>query len=276
MEKTNFNKSVLKAISVIKSFTPIDFELSAADIARKVGIPLTTAHRTLATLTGSGLLEQSKKKGKYKIGLALYAIGNLYLTTTDIFKATKPVSEIISGLTSETVSLGIRDKGNVILVMREESEHALRLTRHIGSPLPAYASSMGKALLSELTEAEIDSLYPEEKLLPLTQKTIPTKKQLKLELEQIRKTGIAFNREESYEGVEAIASIIRNASGRAVAAIGIPVPILRLDKTKRERLVTLVSMGARLASHRLGYQDASNPVLGIQEIRSWWEQNKVD
>jgi IclR family KDG regulon transcriptional repressor len=271
----NLNKSLLKAISVIKSFTPNELELGIVDIARKVEIPLTTAHRTLATLTRGGLLEQNARTGKYRIGPGLYMQGSLYLSTTDIFKAAEPVIKALSDLTGEAVAIAILYRGNVVLVMKEESKYDFRVATHIGSILVAYASAMGKALLSELTEGEINSIIPEERLQPRTKNTIATKTELKLALEQIRKTGIAFDMEGNFEGVVGIASVIRDASGKAVAAMSIPVPPFRTDVATRERIATLVRLGTSLISYRLGYQDTVNPVRDIQEIRFWWEQSRL-
>lgn len=276
MKAKNSIKSLLKAVSVLKSFTPDELELGGAEISRKVGIPKTTAHRMLTSLSEGGLLEQNGKTGKFRIGPALYTLGSLYLSTTDILIAAKPVIETVNDLTKETVNISILDRNNITLIMKEESKHAFRLATHIGSIIHAYASAMGKALLSELTEAEIDSLYPEEKLPPLTNKTISTKTELKRELEQIRKTGIAFDREGSYEGVEAIGSVTRNANGKAAAAMSIAVPVFRMNEANRKRLTTLVRLGVSLISYRLGYQDTQYPVRDIKEIYSWWKQNKLD
>jgi len=272
----NSIKSLLKAVSVLKSFTPDELELGTAEISRKLGIPKTTAHRMLTSLSEGGLLEQNGKTGKFRIGLSLYTLGSLYLKTTDICIAAKPVIETVNDLTKETVNISILDRNNITLIMKEESKHAFRLATHIGSIIHAYASAMGKALLSELTEAEIDSLYPEEKLPPLTNKTISTKTELKRELEQIRKTGIAFDREGSYEGVTAIGSVTRNANGKAAAAMSIAVPVFRMNEANRKRLTTLVRLGVSLISYRLGYQDTQYPVRDIKEIYSWWKQNKLD
>lgn len=124
-----------------------------------------------------------------------------------------------------------------------------------------------------MTEAEIDSLYPEERLQPLTDKTITSKTELKLELINIRKTGVSYSWEASYEGVGAIASVIRDKTGKAVAAMSIGVPIFRKNQAYVERLAKLVKMGCGLVSHRLGFVDQSNPVTAIQEIRTWWRNN---
>ena len=276
MPSESFPRSILRVVSVLKSFTPDGPELTASDISRKVGMPKTTTHRMLATLADAGLLDRNAEKGKYTIGPALYELGILYLSTTDILKAAEPVIKTLNDLTRESVNMGIFDKGHVIVVMKEEAKHAFRYALHVGSVLPAYASAMGKSFLSELTEAEIDSLYPEEQLRPIAPKTIATRTELKRDLKQIRKTGVAFNRAGAHVGVEGIGSAIRDASGRVVAAVSISVAIFNINQAIRERLATLVKLGCNLVSYRLGYKDPANPVRDIAQICSWWEQNQKD
>jgi DNA-binding IclR family transcriptional regulator len=115
-------------------------------------------------------------------------------------------------------------------------------------------------------------MYPEEKLIKVTEKTISTKTELKLELENIRKAGISIDREGGIYGVEGIAHAIRDASGKAIMAISISLPVHRIDEAKRQRLVKLVKMGAALISYQLGFNDEANPVRDIQEIYQWWKQ----
>jgi len=263
-------------MSVIKIFAPDEPELSTIDIARKVGIPKPTAYRLLTTLVYGGLLEYYPATGKYTIGPQLYFQGSLYSSISNVHKAAEQVIRTLNVLTNEAVSIGIRQGAYITIVMREKSRHALRFSGvHIGSTFPAYVTSHGKALLSELTEAEIDNLFPEERLRQFTPKTIKTKAELKRELEKTRKTGIGFMTEERDLGVEAVAAIIRDATGNSVAAISIGVPIARINRTRREQLATLVRMGASLTSYRLGYRDVVTPVCDIKEIQSWWDQNSL-
>jgi len=272
MKAENFSRSILRVISILESFTPNELELSATDISRKVGIPKTTTYRMLAALTGGGLLDQYPETGKYRIGPELYILGSLYLSTTDVLRAAEPVVRTLNDLTGETVNVGILDKRHITVVMKEESRHAFRFSSHVGTTLPAHGSGMGKALLSELTDPELDNLYPEERLLLITAKTIPTRTELKLDLKEIRKTGIAFNREGVHEGVEGIGCVIRDASGKAIAAMSISVPVFRMNEAIRKRLATLARLGASLINYRLGYRDPTNPVHDVEQIRSWWEQ----
>jgi len=267
----NSSKSLNKAISVLKSFSPQVLELGPAEVARKVGISRATAHRILTTLAANGLLDQDKQTRKYTIGPSLYFLGNLYSNTRDTLKVTEPVIKELNELTGEGLNVSVFDKGFITVIMRALAKSDYRYDRPIGTISPAYSSSMGKAFLSELTKAEFDDLYPGEKLKPITKKTITSKAELKASLEDIRKTGIAFSREEGTDGINGIASVIRDSSGKARAAISFQLPTFKADENTRKLFATLVKMGASLISYRMGYMDS--PVHDIKEIHTWWEKD---
>jgi len=267
-----YTRSVARVGAVLKCFTPDTWELGVSQISRRASIPKATTHRILLTLTKDGLLERNTRTGNYRVGHELYILGNRYLSTNDIVSAAEPVTKMLNDLTSETVHVGIFDRGNVLIIMKEESKHAFRVTQHIGTIVPAYTSAMGKTLLSELTDKEIDNLIPEERLKPVTSKTIATKTELKRELEQIRNSGVSLDKEGTIEMIIGTGALIRDDTGKAVAAIGAPFPIFRLNQDGIERVLNLVKMGASLISYRLGYQDASNPTRSIEEIRAYWQR----
>jgi IclR family KDG regulon transcriptional repressor len=276
MKKEISSRSTFRVVSVLNCFTPEKLELSAYEISRMTRIPMTTTYRILADLAKGRLLERDPNSGKYKIGVDLYFLGSLYLNTQDYLKIAGPVIKTLNDLTGEAVFVGVFEKGNVVHVLKEESKHAFRFADTIGTIVPAYAIAMGKAFLCELDEAEIDSLYTDENLKPLTEKTIKTKTELKLELEQVKKTGVAFNREESYEGVWAIAALLRQADGKPIAALSFGVPVFRINQDTVDCLATLVKMGASLISFRLGYLDTSNTIRDLEDIRTWWNKQSAD
>lgn len=266
----NYMKSLRKALFVLKCFNPERLEVNSAEIARTIGVHHTTAYRIITTLTEEQFLERNERTGKYRIGPELYLLGSLYLYTTDILTASEPVIKTINELTDEAVSVSIFDNGNVILIMKEESRSTFRYSDRIGSIIPAYASAMGKAFLSEMSEEEIDRLFPDEKFRPVTKYTISTKTELKRELETIRQTGVAFDFEGAHDSVLGIGSLIRNEKGKPVAGLAIPTAIFKASDTYRDILGTLAKIGSSLISYRLGYKDETTPVRNLQEIRSWW------
>jgi len=268
--------SIAKAIRIMKCFTPDQMQLGTTEIARKIGLSKATTHRILNVLDENGVLQKSPVSKKYRIGPELYFLGSLYLITDDILEVAAPVIKKLNDLTNEVVNVAIFEKGYAVIVMREESKHELRWSRHVGSVLPTNSSSMGKALLSELTEAEIDSLYPVEELPQITTKTIRSKTELKKELEQIRQDGISVDNEGTVEGIIGIGTLIRDASGKAVAAISIAAPTVRVNDTKRAIYTSLVKQGASLISYSLGYRNQEKPVKNLREVEYWWEQNKLN
>jgi len=268
--RSSGNRSIFRAVSILKSFTPSYLELSGAEISRKVNLHRATTHRMLTALTEYGMLRRIGKTGKYTVGPLLYQMGTLYLDTIDVYKAAKPIMEILRDLTREDIVMGMLERGNMVLIMKEESNLDFRIGRHVGESIPAYASSMGKALLSELTDAEVDNLYPGEKLQPVTEKTITTKSELKKLLHEVAETSIAFDQESGRIGVEGVASLVRDATGKAIASLCVSMPIFRANPARRQQLAKLVKMSAALVSSHLGYQDSDKPIPNIREIQSWW------
>ncbi len=266
-------RSLVKAVSILECFSYDQPELSISDIVRKVKIPRATAYRMLSTLVKTGLLSRRNTTAKYRIGPKLYTMGSLYLATTDILTAAEPVTLLLNELTRESVKLSVFDRGNVVVIKKEEARHHLRYHHAVGTILPAYASAMGKAFLAEVSEAELDTFYPNEALKPLTIKTIGTKTELKRELQEIRKTRVSFDMEGNALGVVGVASVIRDSSGKAVAAISIGVQCHLTDEKRTQRLAELVRMGARLISYHLGYQDREAASLSIEAIRAWWDKS---
>ena len=224
---TNNVKSLSKAIAIIKCFTPDRLQISAADIAKSVGISRPTAYRLIATLVDGGFIQKKAGTEKYMIGADLYAQGSLYLESTDTLKEARPVMEALNKMTGEAINLGILDKSNIIFIMKEETRGAFRFFRHVGSVLPAHASAMGLALLSELSDSKIDELYLTERLESITKKTITTKAELKRILEQVRQRGASIDIEGNVKRAVGIASVIHGVDNKALAAMSITIPLIQ-------------------------------------------------
>ena len=264
--------SVVRIASILNCYSPRQLQFSAPEISKKLGLSRTTTYRILMTMAKVGLLEVVDNR--YRVGPALYAAGVLYLNGMDAIKASEPVMKELNDLMKEDVLLGILNGGNIVMIAKEECKYDIRLGQHIGAIWAAYGSAMGLALLSELTDKEIDELYP-EKLPAMTPYTIPTRSELKAKLLPIRQTGVVFESQGGWQGTEGIGAVIRNASGKPIAATSIGVPIYRMNQTKREQCAALIRMGASLISYRLGYQDSRGvQIRDLEEIRDYWRNRK--
>ncbi len=235
-------------------------------------MPKSTVHRFLHALKDERVLVRNNGTGKYSIGPMMYAIGSLFLNSTNIYRIAEPVLKGLNDIASEAISLAILERGRVMTIMRQESKQELRYIIPVGATVPAYASAMGKALLSELPESEIDNLYPEN-LARVTIKTIKTRRALKKELAEIKESSISFDHEGRTEGILGIASPVRDATGKVVAAMSVSIPLFRKKPGQEKQLASLIKYGAKLVSYNLGYQNNQN-VLSLQGIQDWWDKTR--
>jgi len=275
MAVQRYFKSLDKAIAVLKCFTSETPELKTSEVVKKIGIHRVTAHRLLGTLSNANLLHKDTNRGVYTIGPELYVLGSIYIENNDIYKSASQVVKKINELTGEVTAVNVLDgRGDIMLLMREERQIGFRWGSHVSSLYPAYATAGGKALLSELNEEDIDSLYPEERLKQLAANTISTKTQLKRELINIRTIGLGFTNEEYLDGIESVGSVIRDATEKAIASLVISIPIIGESKIKKMQLDKLVKLGANLISYRLGNIRMEPVVKNIDGMIDLWKQHE--
>jgi DNA-binding IclR family transcriptional regulator len=123
-----------------------------------------------------------------------------------------------------------------------------------GRRLPAYCSGVGKVLLASRPSDEIRELFRQQSLVPFTPNTITNLDRLQEELEQVRRQGYAYDREEATIGLCCAAAPIRDADGTTIAAMSLSVPAYRFYP-QQQRLTTGIVQAARRVSSRLGYYE---------------------
>jgi IclR family acetate operon transcriptional repressor len=244
--------SVANAARVLKAFTPSDREWGVTDLARRLGIAKSTAHRLLATLTDEGLLEQDPATGRYRLGLAIFDLAAA-AQSVDLHEAVlSPMTEL-RNRTGETVQVAVLDGREVVYVERLDSPNTLRLFLEVGRRNSAHSTGCGKALLAFLPPDQLERTLRSWKLTAKTPHTITDGDALRKNLAEARRRGYAVNRRESEAGVISVAAPIREVSGRSVAAISVAGPAERLEPQEL-RVAQATVEAAALISRRLGYR----------------------
>jgi DNA-binding IclR family transcriptional regulator len=137
----------------------------------------------------------------------------------------RPVPEQLHGTLGETVDLAVLDGASVRFVDQLAATHRLRAVSAVGASFPLYRTANGKALLAALPDERALALLP-PRLPRLTPATITSRAVLRSELQEIRRRGVAFGRQEHTEGICAVGAAVRDSSG-PVAAVSVPVPATR-------------------------------------------------
>jgi len=268
-------RSLNRGLSILKLFTVEYPQLSAPEIVSRVSMHKTTAYRMLAELVEQGFLARNEMTGKYSIGPVTYLLGSLYQQSDSLQVAAAPVVTLLSELTGEACSLAILSEDVVVHVLLGESRHEVGWDRYIGMTLPAHTCALGKSLLSALTEAEIDSLYPDETLRSRTPYTTPTRSALKRELTEIRTSGVAIDDEGCVPGIAGRGSPVVDHRGRTVAALSISVPVFRFPTPIRPLYASATKLGAQLISYRLGFRSPEMTITSLEQLQSWWLMAKA-
>ena len=148
-------KSLEKALDIIEIVSNEQQDASLSEIARQTGLPKSTVHRLIATLTGRGYLEKTEA-GSYKIGLKLFEAVSCYINNLELQTEARPyIAELTShlGLTSY---LGVLDGDEVVYIEKLDAVSSVKMYYQIGSRMHAYCSSLGKCLLANYSKAQLD------------------------------------------------------------------------------------------------------------------------
>ncbi|HWP24754.1 MAG TPA: IclR family transcriptional regulator [Xanthobacteraceae bacterium] len=245
--------SVSAALRLLKAFSESEVEIGISDLARRLGVAKSTAHRLAATLLSEGMLEQNPDTGKYRLGIALFRLGALVRQRMDVSIEARPLLRELREKANETVHLAVLDGAEIMYIYNLESTQAIRMRSDIGVRKPAYCTAEGQVILAfqppEVVERVIRAGLP-----PRTPQTITEPAALRQTLELIRQRGCAIEDEESEVGMRCVAAPVRNDSGEVIAAIGLGGPVSRLSKRALAGFVPHVIGTAAAISARLGFR----------------------
>jgi DNA-binding IclR family transcriptional regulator len=205
--------------AILASFDGSDRSLALSEISHRVGLPKSTVHRLANQLCAVGWLERNS--GGYRVGLRLLEVGSVALQRTGLREAAFKHLHALALRTGLAVHLAILDAGEVVYLDRVTTTRVSAPTR-VGGRAPAYCTALGKAMLAfEPLATQAAAL---RQLPRRTEFTIMEPRAMQSALDSARRTGVAYDREESYRGVGCVAAPIRSG-GRVIGAVSVTGPI---------------------------------------------------
>jgi DNA-binding IclR family transcriptional regulator len=209
--------------AIMDAFDHSEPVLSLVELSRRVGLPKSTTHRLAEQLRTLGWLDRDHRG--YRVGMRLFELGGLAADTNQLLDSASPHLHALAGKAGLAVQLGVLDHGEVLYLERVVVGRYRVPTRQ-GGRMPAYCTGLGKAMLAFDDAAAAEVLRAD--LPARTKTTLSSPDRLRTELDRIRTRGVAFDLQESYEGLGCVAAPIRN-SGRAIGAVSVTGPIDQLD-----------------------------------------------
>jgi DNA-binding IclR family transcriptional regulator len=241
-------QSVSIALDVIEALSKAP-ELSLSELARRVKVAKSTAHRTCAVLAARGLLDRTAA-GRYRLGLRFVEYGHLAARRSAVLDRALPLLVELRNVLGETVQIGVPAGADVVYVERVEGLRALRYSVENSRRAPLHRSSAGKALAAyrpEMLAARLAAGLP-----PSTGYTIVVPDLLREEMARIRDRGFARSVDETEIGMSSIAVPVRSGpGGEVVAAISLVGPTSRITGDHEQRIVATLMAGAQRLSEAI-------------------------
>ncbi len=193
--------------------------MGVSELADRLKMSRPTVHGLLQTLQDHGFVEQDRDSDKYQLGPGLVQLGNSYLDLSELRGRSIVHSERLAERTRSAVRVGVMHGRTVIIVHHVFSPDKTFQVLEVGAELPLHASALGKAMLAYAPPGFVSDLTAEP-LDKLTSRTLGIRG-LREQLTQVRKRGVARERDEAVLGESSVASPIFDHSAQAVGAIGV-------------------------------------------------------
>ncbi|WP_319405734.1 IclR family transcriptional regulator [uncultured Desulfosarcina sp.] len=245
--------SLEKGIKILE-FLSEQGPLTVSEVGVLLSIHRSASHRFLATLRDLGYVEKNDDN-RYQLTTRILRMGERVVRRFEIKKDARKYMQILSKVFNETVNLGCLDDGEVLHLDKIDSPEILRIDSTLWSKAPAYCTGLGKAILSHLTEPELNDYLSRTKLIPHGPKTILLKKKLREELQKTFTRGYAIDDEELALGLRCVGAPVFDHTGRVKYALSISCPIMRLPLEKIEKVQLKLTEVCRQLSANLGYHN---------------------
>lgn len=236
----NLHNPTHRVVRIINLISQRD-DLTLTEISKILNISKSTLQPILKTLIELDFLTFNSDQRTYKIGIGIFKSAQAYFGPNDSFEIIKKSMRNIVKECNEICQMGIYDRfrpGNIFYIAKEEPIQSISLISNIGSSLPAYATALGKCILSGFSNTLVKEIYSNG-LKPLTNNTVKDIETLIEDLEFVRKNGYAYEQEESAKDVECIAVPLRQ-NNEVIASISVSIPKYRSSTEKVKKIKNIL------------------------------------
>jgi DNA-binding IclR family transcriptional regulator len=227
-------------MQILGKFGTIRKSWGVMDLSRETGLHKSVVTRILATMAREGFVVQDPESRAYSAGPKAFAVGSSYEPQEVLGQVARPVMRRVTEQCGHATSLGVPAGDRFIYLLVIESTLPVRVAARVGEERDYHANSIRKILLAGMSDAEIRERVAARPLRAHTEHTVVGLDQLMVEIAEIRRTGMATNREEAVLGVGARAVPILDGAGHWTAGLSIVYPIHLVEDREVSELEHLV------------------------------------
>lgn len=226
-------------------------EAPLGDLAHELGLHKSTVSRQLALLEERGLVVRTPLL-RFRLGYRVLQWASRVRRDSFLTSMALPGMLHLRDLTGETIGLHVRTDDGRVCVEQVESRHDLRRTLEIGRPYPLLPGAVGKAIAAFLPEEQWPKLIERAAATNASGEPIH-RRQLRRDLDEVRRHAYAWSRQELVRGGAGIAFPLFDATGQPVGALNISAPVERFPSIPNPAWVKAGRNVAQEISEQLGW-----------------------
>jgi IclR family transcriptional regulator, pca regulon regulatory protein len=215
----DYVRSLERGLSVIRTLGRPGPGMTLAEAARELHLTRASARRTLVTLERMGYLRSDDRR--YTLTPKVVELGHGYRSGLALPDIARPHLQELMHETDEFCSVSVLDGDETLCVARVAPARIMNVAMAVGTRLRAYATCVGRVLLAELSAEDLDGYLARVELQALTPVTLVSPAELQRELDRVRRQRFALVDQELERGLRSVATPIRDAAGRVVAAANV-------------------------------------------------------
>jgi DNA-binding IclR family transcriptional regulator len=245
--------AVERAVIILQLLAQEPNGLTISQITQRLTVPKSTVFTILTTLKQYRLVERVEETGQFRLGMELFTLGSTVVERLNVRSAAYPTLKRLAQSTGMAVHLGIMDQGEVVYIEKIEDQGPIKISSAVGRRMGIYCTALGKAMLAQLSEAELQLFFRGRDLLQRTPNTLTSLEALRADLARTRERGYAFDDEENELSIRCLGAPIFNHRREVACAISLSGPRNRISTENINALAQQVIEAASEISQNLGY-----------------------
>jgi IclR family transcriptional regulator, pca regulon regulatory protein len=217
----DFIEALARGLDVIRAFEPNRPTMTLSEVAAATGLARPTARRMLLTLEELGYVRMAQ--GGFALTSRVLELGMAYIGSTNIWEIARPHMERLVSFTGESSSMAQIDGSDIVYVARVAVPKIITLAVTIGTRFPALQTSLGKVLLAELPQDELERVLAEPSRSSITPLWQPDAEERDRVLNEVQTRGCSLTDEHLARGIRSIAAPVRDGTHQVVAALNVTV-----------------------------------------------------
>jgi len=218
-DSPDFVQSLARGLSIVRAFDREHSALTLSEVALRVGLARAAARRCLLTLQHLGYV--GARGRTFFLLPRVLELGYSYLSSLDLTDLAQRSMEDLSRQTGQSCSMAVLDARDIVYVVRVPARRVMSIALNVGARLPAFATSMGRVVLANLSDENLERWLVGFQPPAITAHTKATVTALRDELVRVRTQGYALVAQELELGLLSIAVPVRGINGRAIAGLNV-------------------------------------------------------